>query len=140
MRSSQDREGSVALSFPPWLSLADLHSLPTGIAHALETKIYCDDKKLSILQAQDDPELHALITRDPLEAQVHVCWLQDIKHDALADYLGKYSAGRMEGGFTKLIGLRPTGGLSLSFFFVAREGQQRLTERSINLHRMDLQR
>lgn len=84
---------------------------PPGIARALETKIYCDDKKLAILQAQDDPELHDLITRDPLEAQVHVCWLQDIKHDALADYLGKYSAGRMDGGFTKLIGLRPTGEL-----------------------------
>lgn len=81
----------------------------TGIARALETKIYCDDKKLAILKAQDDPELHSLITRNPLEAQVHVCWLQEIKHDALADYLGQYSAGRMEGGFTKCIGLRPTG-------------------------------
>lgn len=80
-----------------------------GIAKALQTKIYCDERKLSILQAQDDPELHALITRDPLEAQVHMCWLQEIKHDALADYLGKYHAKHVAGGFTKLIGLRPTG-------------------------------
>lgn len=104
---------SVLLSVPAQLSSALTSPLDTrivkGIAQALSTKIYCDDKKLAILHAQDDPELHSLITRDPLEAQVHVCWLQEIKHDALADYLGKYSAGRMEGGFTKCIGLRPTG-------------------------------
>lgn len=44
------------------------HSL-SGIAEALGTKIYCNDNKLALLQAQDDPALHDLITRDPFEAQ-----------------------------------------------------------------------
>ena len=71
--------------------------------------MYCDERKMSILLAQDDPELHAMITRDPLEAQVHMVFLQEIKGDSLADYLGKYHAKHVEGGFTRLIGLRPTG-------------------------------
>lgn len=85
-------------------------TLPSsGIAKALQTKIYCDERKLAILMAQEDPELHALISRDPLEAQVHMCWLGEIKSDALADYLGRFHVKHVEGGFTKLIGLRPTG-------------------------------
>ncbi|KAM0788875.1 hypothetical protein ACM66B_002959 [Microbotryomycetes sp. NB124-2] len=80
-----------------------------GIARALQTKVYCDERKLSIMLAQDDPELHGMMTRDPLEAQVHMVWLQEIKGDSLADYLGKYHAKHVEGGFTRLIGLRPTG-------------------------------
>ncbi|KAK4055603.1 DNA cross-link repair protein PSO2/SNM1 [Microbotryomycetes sp. JL201] len=80
-----------------------------GIARALQTKVYCDERKLSIMLAQDDPELHNMMTRNPLEAQVHMVWLQEIKGDSLADYLGKYHAKHVDGGFTRLIGLRPTG-------------------------------
>jgi DNA cross-link repair 1A protein len=86
-----------------------LSSFPIGIAKALGTKIYCDEKKFLILEAQDDPELHALLTRKPLEAQVHVCWLQNINRDAMSDYLAQFSSKKLEGGFTKVIGLRPTG-------------------------------
>ncbi|KAK4057979.1 DNA cross-link repair protein PSO2/SNM1 [Microbotryomycetes sp. JL221] len=80
-----------------------------GIAKALQTKIYCDERKLSIMLAQDDSELHSMLTREPLEAQVHMVWLQEIKSDSLSDYLGQYHAKHVKGGFTRLIGLRPTG-------------------------------
>ncbi|GAA5970669.1 hypothetical protein JCM11641_007395 [Rhodosporidiobolus odoratus] len=80
-----------------------------AIAHSLSTKIFSDARKKALFLAQDDPDLHSLLTDDPLEAQVHVGWLSDISREALQEYLGKYSAKRVEGGFTKVIGLRPTG-------------------------------
>ncbi|SCV70881.1 BQ2448_3643 [Microbotryum intermedium] len=80
-----------------------------GIAKALGTKIYCDERKSAILSSQDDPELHALMTSDPLEGQVHMCWLNSVNRDAMSDYHAQYSAKRMEGGYTQVIGLRPTG-------------------------------
>ncbi|SCZ98755.1 BZ3500_MvSof-1268-A1-R1_Chr7-1g09262 [Microbotryum saponariae] len=81
----------------------------SGIAKALGTKIYCDERKSAILSAQDDPELHALMTSDPLEGQVHMCWLNSVNRDAMSDYHAQYSAKRMEGGYTQVIELRPTG-------------------------------
>ncbi|GAA5908594.1 hypothetical protein JCM6882_003687 [Rhodosporidiobolus microsporus] len=80
-----------------------------AIASALSTKVYCDGRKKAHLLAQDDPELHALLTDDPLEAQVHLGGLRDIAREQLQEYLGKYNAKRVQGGFTKVIGLRPTG-------------------------------
>lgn len=80
-----------------------------AIAHALSTKVYCDGYKRSLCLAQDDPDLHALLTEDPLEAQVHIGGLRDITREVMQDYLGKYKAPRIENGFTKMIGLRPTG-------------------------------
>ncbi|GAA5861225.1 hypothetical protein JCM3774_002233 [Rhodotorula dairenensis] len=80
-----------------------------AIAHALSTKVYCDGYKRSLCLAQDDPDLHALLTEDPLEAQVHIGGLRDITRDVMQDYLGKFKAPRVEYGFTKMIGLRPTG-------------------------------
>ncbi|GJN89662.1 hypothetical protein Rhopal_002649-T1 [Rhodotorula paludigena] len=80
-----------------------------AIAHALSTKIFCDQHKRNLFLAQDDPELHALLTEDPLAAQVHVGGLRDITREAMSDYLAMWKAPRVEGGFTKMIGLRPTG-------------------------------
>lgn len=85
------------------------HSIVKAIAHALSTKVYCDGYKRSLCLAQDDPDLHALLTEDPLEAQVHIGGLRDITREVMQDYLGKYKAPRIENGFTKMIGLRPTG-------------------------------
>jgi len=82
-----------------------------AIAHALNTKIYADPRKKELFVAQDDPDLHSLLTDDPLEAQVHVGWLQSIQREAMLEYLARYKAPRCEGGFTKMIGLRPTGTL-----------------------------
>ncbi|GAA5960011.1 hypothetical protein JCM21900_004022 [Sporobolomyces salmonicolor] len=80
-----------------------------AIAHSLSTKVYCDSRKRELFLAQDDADLHSLLTEDPLEAQVHVGYLSDISRESLQDYLGRYKAPRVAGGFTKLIGLRPTG-------------------------------
>ncbi|GAA6010089.1 hypothetical protein JCM11491_005862 [Sporobolomyces phaffii] len=80
-----------------------------AIAHALSTKIYADPRKKELFLAQDDPDLHSLLTDDPLEAQVHVGWLSSIQREAMLDYLAKYKAPRCPGGFNKMIGLRPTG-------------------------------
>jgi len=82
-----------------------------AIAHALNTKIYADPRKKELFVAQADPDLHSLLTDDPLEAQVHVGWLQSIQREAMLEYLARYKAPRCEGGFTKMIGLRPTGTL-----------------------------
>jgi DNA cross-link repair 1A protein len=38
-----------------------------GVARALGSKIYCDTRKKGILLCEDDPELHAMLTNDPLE-------------------------------------------------------------------------
>ncbi|KPV77574.1 uncharacterized protein RHOBADRAFT_24085 [Rhodotorula graminis WP1] len=84
-------------------------SIVKAIAHALSTKIYCDARKRDLFLAQDDPDLHSLLTDDPLAGQVHVGWLRDINREVMSDYLAKYKAPRVEGGFTKMIGLRPTG-------------------------------
>ncbi|GAA5985593.1 hypothetical protein JCM5350_007148 [Sporobolomyces pararoseus] len=80
-----------------------------AIAHALSTKIYADPRKKELFLAQDDADLHSLLTDDPLEAQVHVGWLSSIARDEMLEYLAKYKAPRCEGGFNKMIGLRPTG-------------------------------
>lgn len=91
---------------------AVLNSIVKAIAQALSTKVFCDSYKRSLFLAQDDPDLYALLTEDPLEAQVHIGGLRDITREAMQEYLAKFKAPRIEGGFTKMIGLRPTGAFS----------------------------
>lgn len=43
--------------------------LAVGVARALNSKIYCDGRKRSILLCQADPELHTMLTTDPLEVR-----------------------------------------------------------------------
>lgn len=45
-----------------------------------------------------------MVTDNPLEAQIHVTWLGQIKVDLLSDYLDQYKPH-----FSNIIGLRPTG-------------------------------
>lgn len=75
-----------------------------GIARAINAKIYCDQRKKEIFACQDDPELMSMVTDNPLEGQIHVTWLGQIKVDELSDYLDKYKPH-----FTSIVGLRPTG-------------------------------
>lgn len=75
-----------------------------GIARAINAKVYCDQRKKEIFACQDDPELMSMVTDDPLEAQIHVTWLGQIKVDLLSDYLDKYKPH-----FSSIVGLRPTG-------------------------------
>ena len=76
----------------------------TAIAHALDSKIYCDARKTAILKCQEDPELNALLTSNPRDAIVHLVPLSTIATDHLKVYLDRFS-----GTYNKVIGFRPTG-------------------------------
>ncbi|KAF5377755.1 hypothetical protein D9757_008069 [Collybiopsis confluens] len=75
-----------------------------AVARALGSKIFCDTRKAAILRCQEDPELQALLTRNPLDAQVHIVPLGYVNLDKLKEYSEKY-----KGHFRKIVGLRPTG-------------------------------
>ena len=77
---------------------------PTAIAKALQTKVFCDSRKAAILRCQADPELHALLTRDPLEGGVHLVPLGVIASDRLKEYVERF-----KGHYSKAVGFRPTG-------------------------------
>ncbi|KAJ6539486.1 DNA repair metallo-beta-lactamase-domain-containing protein [Mycena capillaripes] len=75
-----------------------------AVAQAVNSKIYCDSRKAGILRCQPDPELHALLTADPLGADVHILPLGMISPEKLQEYLERF-----KGNFTKVVGFRPTG-------------------------------
>lgn len=76
-----------------------------GIARALGTKIYAPPPKQRICAALRDPELSALLTTDPLAAQVHMTPLFEIRADTLADYLDQYPREV----FARAVAFRPSG-------------------------------
>ncbi|KAH8108880.1 DRMBL-domain-containing protein [Phellopilus nigrolimitatus] len=75
-----------------------------AIAQALNTKVYCDARKTAILHCQDDPELHALLASNPLEAGVHVVPLGMVASDRFKDYMARW-----KGRWTRAVAFRPTG-------------------------------
>ncbi|KAH9832571.1 DRMBL-domain-containing protein [Rhodofomes roseus] len=75
-----------------------------AIARALQTKVFCDSRKAAILRCQADPELHALLTKDPLEGGVHLVPLGVIASDRLKEYVERF-----KGHYSKAVGFRPTG-------------------------------
>ncbi|PCH36378.1 DRMBL-domain-containing protein [Wolfiporia cocos MD-104 SS10] len=75
-----------------------------AIARILQTKIYCDQRKAAILRCQADPELEALLTKDPLEGGVHLVPLGVIASDRLKEYVERF-----KGHFSKAVAFRPTG-------------------------------
>jgi len=75
-----------------------------GVARALNSKVYCDARKRSILLCQADPELHSMLTTDPLEASVHLVPLQTIQLDRLQPYLHQVADT-----FNRVLAFRPTG-------------------------------
>ncbi|KAH9845722.1 DNA repair metallo-beta-lactamase [Teratosphaeria destructans] len=75
-----------------------------GIAKALNSKIYAPTGKQRIVAALEDPELNALMTTNPREAQVHMTPLFEIRADTLDDYLKDYFPH-----FTRAVGFRPSG-------------------------------
>lgn len=75
-----------------------------AIAHAVNSKIYCDPRKSAILRCQADPELDALLTSDPEDSVVHLVPLATISTDRLKIYLE-----RLKGAYDRVIGFRPTG-------------------------------
>jgi DNA cross-link repair 1A protein len=75
-----------------------------GIAKALGSKIFATPPKRRICACLEDPELSALLTDDPREAQVHMQTLFEIRADTLADYLDT-----LKPDFSRVVGFRPTG-------------------------------
>ncbi|KAK3392939.1 eukaryotic translation initiation factor 3-like protein [Podospora didyma] len=76
-----------------------------AIALALRTKIYANPAKIRMCQQLDDPELAALMTSNPREAQVHMQMLMELRPDTLAEYLDLHRSH----GFGRVIGFRPSG-------------------------------
>ena len=75
-----------------------------GIAKALNSKIFAPPAKMRICACLEDPELNALLTSNPYEAQVHMQTLMEIRAETLHDYLVTY-----KGHFQRVVGFRPTG-------------------------------
>jgi len=75
-----------------------------GIAKALNSKIYAPPAKMRICACLEDDELNARLTKNPLEAQVHMQTLMEIRAETLHDYLVTYN-----GRFSRVVGFRPTG-------------------------------
>lgn len=75
-----------------------------GIAKALGSKIYAPASKQRICRALEDPELDALLTSNPRDAQVHMTPLFEIRAETLDDYLRDYSDC-----FCRAVGFRPSG-------------------------------
>ncbi|RHZ63784.1 DNA cross-link repair protein PSO2 [Aspergillus thermomutatus] len=75
-----------------------------GIARALKSKIYATPAKKRVCACLEDPELSSLLTDDPVEAQVHMQTLFEIRAETLADYLDS-----MKPHFSRVVGFRPTG-------------------------------
>ncbi|KAG0161694.1 hypothetical protein PDIDSM_5324 [Penicillium digitatum] len=75
-----------------------------GIARALGSKIFATPPKQRICACLEDPELTAMLTNNPHEAQVHMQTLFEIRADTLADYLDG-----LKPHFSRVVGFRPTG-------------------------------
>lgn len=94
------------------------------MAKVLGSTIYCDPRKKGILLCETDPELHAMLSSDPIavrrdyqvltmsqyrcsspsQSQVHLLPLGNIQLDRLQDYLV-----RLHPHFDRVLGFRPTG-------------------------------
>jgi len=75
-----------------------------AIAKALGSKIYAIPSKIKICHQLGDPELSALMTSNPFEAQVHMQMLMELRAETLQEYLDGYKPH-----FTRIIGFRPSG-------------------------------
>ncbi|EGX93955.1 DNA cross-link repair protein [Cordyceps militaris CM01] len=75
-----------------------------AIAKALRSKIFASPSKIKICKQLGDPELTALLTSDPIEAQVHMQMLMEIRAETLQEYLNSYKPH-----FSRIVGFRPSG-------------------------------
>ncbi|KIW19709.1 hypothetical protein PV08_00283 [Exophiala spinifera] len=75
-----------------------------GIAKAMGSKIYAPPAKMRICKCLEDDELNARLTSNPLEAQVHMQTLMEIRAETLHEYMTSY-----KGHFARVVGFRPTG-------------------------------
>lgn len=78
------------------------------LARSLHTSVYCAQAhRHEILLELDDAELHRMLTRQPLEARVHVVSLQWISHESVASYVQALQKRGMR--ITQTTAFRPTG-------------------------------
>ncbi|KND94738.1 DNA cross-link repair protein pso2/snm1 [Tolypocladium ophioglossoides CBS 100239] len=75
-----------------------------SIAKALGSKIFATPSKMKLCKQLDDPELASLLTSNPVEAQVHMQPLMEIRAETLQDYLNSYRPH-----FSRIVGFRPSG-------------------------------
>ncbi|RJE19525.1 repair protein PSO2 SNM1 [Aspergillus sclerotialis] len=75
-----------------------------AIARALQCKIYATAAKKRVCECLEDAELLSLLTDDPLEAQIHMQTMFEIRAETLGDYLHS-----MKPAFSRVVGFRPTG-------------------------------
>lgn len=75
-----------------------------GIARALQSKIFAPPQKMRICKALEDEELNSFLTSNPLEAQVHMQMLMEIRAETLYDYMAGFKPH-----FSRVVGFRPTG-------------------------------
>ncbi|EFR02282.1 hypothetical protein MGYG_09076 [Nannizzia gypsea CBS 118893] len=75
-----------------------------GVARALNSKIYVSPNKRRICECLEDDKLSSILTSDPLDAQVHMHSLMDMRSETLSEYLKSFSSR-----FSRIIGIRPTG-------------------------------
>ncbi|KAJ1331227.1 DNA cross-link repair 1A protein [Microdochium nivale] len=104
-------EGSTTVSDPKNRLLVVCGTYSIGkerickaIAKALGSKIYAIPSKIKICQQLGDPELSALLTSNPVEAQVHMQMLMELRAETLQEYLDGYKPH-----FTRIVGFRPSG-------------------------------
>lgn len=75
-----------------------------AIAKALKSKIFASPAKIKICRQLGDPELSSLLTSNPVEAQVHMQMLMEIRAETLQEYLDSYKPH-----FSRIVGFRPSG-------------------------------
>ncbi|KAH9031309.1 DNA repair metallo-beta-lactamase-domain-containing protein [Lactarius pseudohatsudake] len=67
-------------------------TIPSSYREALlDSKIYCDRRKATILRCESDPELHEMLTTDPFSANVHIVPLNVATLDRLKEYVGRWN-------------------------------------------------
>ena len=75
-----------------------------AIARALRSKIFAPAHRRRVCKALCDPELDKLMTSDPLEAQVHMQSLMEVKAESLTEYLEGFKPH-----FARAVAFRPSG-------------------------------
>ncbi|KAK9367718.1 DNA repair metallo-beta-lactamase-domain-containing protein [Lipomyces kononenkoae] len=92
-----------------WLIIVGTYSIgkermAIGIAKKIGAKIFAPPNKRRIYSCLRDPVLDGLLTSDPLEGQVHLVSLQEIRPDTLSAYLEHFKPH-----YGSIVGFRPTG-------------------------------
>ncbi|CAI6095723.1 unnamed protein product [Clonostachys chloroleuca] len=75
-----------------------------AIAKALNSKIFASPGKIKICKQLGMPELTERLTSNPLDAQVHMQMLMEIRAETLQEYLNSYKPH-----FSRIVGFRPSG-------------------------------